>query len=55
MLFPHTKEEMNKLGRNSFDRLLHHSIIFSISGESFRLNDKRKAGVLPKLSKALKQ
>ena len=26
------------------DRILHHSIIVSISGESFRLKDKRKAG-----------
>ena len=28
------------------DRILHHSIIASISGESFRLKDKRKAGLL---------
>jgi DNA replication protein DnaC len=28
------------------DRILHHSIILSINGESFRLKDKRKAGVL---------
>ncbi len=28
------------------DRVLHHSIIVSINGESFRLKDKRKAGVL---------
>src|SRR5271157_129153 len=28
------------------DRILHHSIIVSINGESFRLKDKRKAGVL---------
>jgi DNA replication protein DnaC len=28
------------------DRILHHSTIVSISGESFRLKDKRKAGVL---------
>jgi DNA replication protein DnaC len=28
------------------DRILHHSIIVSIDGESFRLKDKRKAGVL---------
>jgi len=26
------------------DRILHHSIIVSINGESFRLKDKRKAG-----------
>jgi DNA replication protein DnaC len=28
------------------DRILHHSIIVSIKGESFRLKDKRKAGLL---------
>ena len=28
------------------DRILHHSIIVSINGESSRLKDKRKAGVL---------
>ena len=28
------------------DRILHHSIIVSINGESFRLKDKRRAGVL---------
>jgi hypothetical protein len=27
------------------DRILHHSIIVSINGESFRLKDKRKAGM----------
>jgi DNA replication protein DnaC len=30
------------------DRVLHHSIIVNINGESFRLKDKRKAGILPK-------
>jgi DNA replication protein DnaC len=34
------------------DRVLHHSIIVSINGESFRLKDKRKAGVVPKIRKA---
>jgi DNA replication protein DnaC len=29
------------------DRILHHSIIISINGESYRLKDKRKAGLLP--------
>ena len=29
------------------DRILHHSIIVSFNGESFRLKDKRKAGLLP--------
>jgi DNA replication protein DnaC len=36
------------------DRIVHHSIIVSINGESFRLKDRRKAGVLavsPKLAK----
>jgi hypothetical protein len=28
------------------DRILHHSIIVSINGYSFRLKDKRKAGLL---------
>jgi DNA replication protein DnaC len=28
------------------DRILHHSIIVSINGESFRLKDKRKPGLL---------
>ncbi len=28
------------------DRILHHSIIVSINGESFRLKDERKAGLL---------
>jgi IstB-like ATP binding protein len=35
------------------DRILHHSIIVSINGESFRLKDKRKAGLLCKTAKAL--
>src|SRR5712691_5277823 len=29
------------------DRILHHSIIISVNGESYRLKDKRKAGLLP--------
>jgi DNA replication protein DnaC len=33
------------------DRILHHSIIVSINGESFRLKDKRKAGLLGKAAK----
>ena len=28
------------------DRVLHHSIIIGINGESYRLKDKRKAGLL---------
>ena len=35
-------------------RILHHSIIVRINGESFRLKDKRKAGLLTP-SKPLKQ
>ncbi len=37
------------------DRLLHHAHIVQIQGESYRLKDKRKAGVLctPKLPKSL--
>jgi DNA replication protein DnaC len=33
------------------DRILHHSTIVSINGESFRLKDKRKAGLLGKTAK----
>ena len=36
------------------DRILHHSITVSINGESFRLKDKRKAGVLAAPSKIAK-
>ncbi len=37
------------------DRVLHHSTIVSINGESFRLKDKRKAGLLAApTSKAVK-
>ena len=34
------------------DRILHHSIIVSINGESFRLKDKRRAGLLAAAAKA---
>jgi DNA replication protein DnaC len=37
------------------DRLLHHSTIVNISGESYRLKDKRKAGVLPKAASIAKE
>lgn len=30
------------------DRLLHHSTVVQIQGDSYRLKDKRKAGVVPK-------
>jgi len=36
------------------DRILHHSIIVSINGESFRLKNKRKAGVLAAPAKITK-
>ena len=29
------------------DRLLHHATILPIQGESYRLKDKRKAGMIP--------
>src|SRR5712671_6033877 len=37
------------------DRILHHSIIISIIGESYRLKDKRKAGLLPAPARSTKQ
>ena len=37
------------------DRILHHSIIVSINGESFRLKDKRKAGLLGAQAKGAKR
>jgi DNA replication protein DnaC len=40
--------------RQQFDRILHHSIIVSINGESLRLKDKRKDGVLAAPGKAAK-
>ena len=36
------------------DRILHHSTIVNINGESFRLKDKRKAGLLAAQGKAAK-
>ena len=36
------------------DRILHHSIIVNINGDSFRLKDKRKAGLLAAPAKAAK-
>jgi DNA replication protein DnaC len=29
------------------DRLLHHTTVLNIQGESYRLKDKRKAGLIP--------
>jgi DNA replication protein DnaC len=37
------------------DRVLHHSTIINITGESYRLKDKRKAGLLPKAAKTIKE
>jgi DNA replication protein DnaC len=34
------------------DRILHHSTIININGESYRLKDKRKASLLPKAIKS---
>ena len=36
------------------DRIPHHSIIVSINGETFRLKDKRKAGLLAAPAKIAK-
>lgn len=38
----------NVLATAILDRLLHHSTTVNIKGESYRLKEKRKAGVLPK-------
>jgi DNA replication protein DnaC len=37
------------------DRVLHHATIITINGESYRLKDKRKAGLPPKLPKPAKE
>jgi len=34
------------------DRLLHHATVVQISGESYRLKDKRRAGIVAKPAKA---
>src|SRR3984893_16730627 len=36
------------------DRVLHHSIIISINGESYRIKDKRKAGLIAKPHRLVK-
>jgi DNA replication protein DnaC len=43
----HTLAEDAALTAALLDRLLHHSTILNIQGESFRLKDKRKAGIIP--------
>ena len=35
------------------DRLLHHSHVLTIRGDSYRLREKRRAGVVPKSEPAL--
>jgi hypothetical protein len=35
------------------DRLLHHSKVFQIRGESYRLREKKKAGLLFKASESM--
>jgi hypothetical protein len=39
------------------DRILHHSTIVQIAGESYRLKDKRRAGIMarPMKSKVTKE
>jgi DNA replication protein DnaC len=37
------------------DRVLHHATIITINGESYRLKDKRKAGLLQKPAKPAKE
>jgi hypothetical protein len=33
------------------DRILHHATVVQISGESYRLKDKRRAGILARPAK----
>jgi DNA replication protein DnaC len=42
----------NVIASAILDRLLHHSHTLNIKGESYRLKDKRKAGVMPKAAPA---
>ncbi|WP_455906807.1 ATP-binding protein [Peribacillus butanolivorans] len=35
------------LATEILDRLLHHSVTFNIKGESYRLKEKKKAGIIP--------
>jgi DNA replication protein DnaC len=37
------------------DRILHHSLIVNINGESFRLKDKRRAGLLTAPAKTVRK
>ena len=40
-----------------FDRILHHATVVQIAGESYRLKDKRHAGIMarPQSSKEMKE
>jgi DNA replication protein DnaC len=35
-------------GRRRADRLMHHATVVQITGESYQLKDKRRAGVMTK-------
>jgi len=35
------------------DRLMHHATVVQIGGDSYRLRDKRKGGVMPKAKNEL--
>lgn len=41
-----TTEQTLRLTAAMLDRLMHHAHLIQIKGESYRLKDKRKAGVL---------
>jgi hypothetical protein len=49
------REGKNSLGLAMLDRILHHSMIVNINGESYRLKDKRRAGLLAGPAKAAKK
>ena len=44
-----TFDDDAKLTASMLDRLLHHCHVAQISGESYRLKNKKKAGVLPSI------
>lgn len=44
---PATSDNNNVATAAILDRLLHHSAILNIKGDSFRLKDKKKAGLVP--------
>jgi len=49
---PHQLPCAGHLAAAILDRLLHHSFTLMIQGESFRLKQKRKAGLLGRSEKA---